>query len=84
MFHKHLLLKSKLLEGGSHGLFLLYVSTQDKTVVRNSLPGSPWMDGLHRTCELPEIVRKIIFACAIFEVGPTFSLDSQGGHWLSG
>lgn len=36
------------------------------------------MDGLHRTCELPEIVRKIIFTSAVFcKEDPSFSLDSQ-------
>lgn len=49
MFHKHLLLESKLLEGGNHVFFLLHFSTQGKRVVRNSLPGSPWIDRLHMT-----------------------------------
>lgn len=42
------------------------------------------MDEHHRTCELPEIEKKINFACAIFEIDPSFSLDSQGVQRLSG
>ena len=65
MFHKHLLLEGKLLEGGNDGLFFLYFSTKYKTIVRNSLPGSLWMGRLNRTCESSDIAR-IIFACAAF------------------
>lgn len=83
MFHEHLLLESKLPEGGNHGLFLFHFSAQYSS--ENSLPGNPWLDGLHRTCEIPKIVRKIIFACPVFyEEAPSFSLDSQRGQWLNG
>lgn len=86
MFHKHLLLESKLLQGRNHGLFLPHFSTQySSSIVRNSLPGSPWMDEHHRTCQLPEILKKKInFARVIFETDPSFSLDSQGVQRLSG
>jgi hypothetical protein len=38
-------------EGENLVLFFLCV-TQYQATVRNSLPGSPWMEKLHRTCEI--------------------------------
>lgn len=78
------LLESKLREGGSHGLFLLHFSptqnSSEEFFTRESM--DEWF--LH-DCVLTEILRKIIFARAVFyEEGPSFSLDSQRGQWLHG